>query len=81
MPTPAQNRATAKYMRENYDRLDVKFKKESKMLDVLNNHVKEYDYKDSVTGRYSKAEFVKRAIETQLAIDRGEIKIVRADEE
>ena len=73
MPSKSQNKATTKYVSENYNRIEVRFRKEENMVLKIKTHLKEYGYSD-------RSDFIKKAVETQMAIDRGELKVVKADE-
>ena len=76
----AQKRATRKYVDEKYDRLELKFRKDEKWKERIDEHCKQYGYvsNTSRTG-LTRMSFIKNAIETQMAIERGEIKIVKVD--
>lgn len=73
----AQKRLNREYVKNTYERLTVRFRKEHNMLKTLDKHAEEYGYVDENSGLYSKAELARRAIETQMAIDRGELRVVK----
>ena len=76
MADKTQNNAIQRYMEKNYDRLELRFRKEEKLKERLYKHCEEYGYQaDSLKGGVSVASFIKKAVETQMAIDRGEAKL------
>ena len=78
--TEAQARATNKYNKNTYDAITVKYKKSEDMPDRLKEHCIKYGYLIETgpkTGDPNKAEFIKKAIETQIAIDNGTLKVVK----
>ena len=71
-----QNKATAKYLSNNYDNISLKVRKDSGYKEQIENHCKEYGYVSDVTGKIDKTAFLLKAIETQMKIDSGEISII-----
>jgi uncharacterized protein (DUF1778 family) len=58
----ARNRAVTKYVKNNYDRIEIRYQKESKMKQTLIDHAAE-------TGE-NVQEFIKRAIRETLENDK-----------
>ena len=74
----AQSNATMRYMEKNYERLELKFRKDEKMKERISSHCAEYGYlADSLKGGISVVNFIRKAVETQMAIDRGELKLTK----
>ena len=68
--SPAQVRATTKYIKNNYKRIEIKFRNDDDITEKMDEHWKSYGYAD-------RSELIKKALETQIAIDRGEMKLVK----
>lgn len=78
MAGTAQTNATRRYMEKNYERLELKFRKEENLKERIYDHCEEYGYQaDSLKGGISVVNFIRKAIETQMAIDRGELKLTK----
>ena len=70
--------ATRNYMTKHYERLEFSFRKEEKWKERIDEHCREYGYMaDSIKGGISRVNFLKKAMETQMAIDRGELKLTK----
>ena len=77
-----QINATRKYMKKYYERLELTFRVEENWRKRIDEHCLKYGYKaDSIKGGVSRVNFIKKAMETQMAIDRGELKVVKVDGE
>ena len=64
-----------------YDRIEIYVRKDLQIKEQIENHCQEYGYlnedgiyKEKKTNR---AKFILKAIETQMAIDRGELKLTK----
>lgn len=78
MAATSQSNATRRYMDKNYERLELKFRKDENLKERIYNHCQEYGYMaDSLKGGVSVVNFIRKAIETQIALDRGELKLTK----
>ena len=79
MAEASRIRANNHYRKETYKTLQVAYRKEEKLGDRINEHCIEYGYLTETgpkKGEPNKSAFILKAIETQMKIDRGELKIV-----
>ena len=76
MVSKAQNKATNKYVKETYDRIEVRFRREDDIPRKVQEHCEKYNYLDKYN-RPNRSELFRQALETQMAIDRGEYKLVK----
>lgn len=63
-----------------YDRLEIYVRKEFKIKERIEQHCLEYGYvnEESISGKKTnRVAFITKAIETQMAIDRGELKLTK----
>ena len=81
----AQMRAIANSKKKLYDRIEIYVRKDAGLKERIEAHCAEYGYKneDGINREKAtnRAAFITRAIETQMAIDRGEMKLVKVDKE
>lgn len=78
--TEAQVRAKNNYMKKVYDRIEIFVKKELNLKERIEDHCLEYGYinEESISGKKTnRVAFITKAIETQMAIDRGELKLTK----
>lgn len=84
MATEAQLRANYKYHKKTYDRIEIYVKKELNLKEKIEEHCQEYGYltDKNISGKKTnRAAFITKAIETQMAIDSGKIKVTYLKEE
>ena len=69
---------TTEYIQKNLERLEIRFQAKDEMTKKIDEHCIKHGYVNT-NGRYpgksNRTEFIKKAIETQIAIDNGIIKI------
>lgn len=75
MSSDAQVKATVRYIKKAYDRMEFKFRKEENMPEIMKSHCEKYNYRDE-KGNVNRSDFIKQAIETQMKIDRGDCTII-----
>ena len=70
---------TTGYIKDKLERLEIRFRKEDEMTKKIDEHCLKYGYVNT-NGRYpggaNRTEFIKKAIETQIAIDNGILKVI-----
>jgi len=74
----AQKRATRTYVDATYERLELKFRKDENWRARIDAHCRQYGYESEQSkDGIGRTIFIKKAIETQMAIDRGELKLTK----
>ena len=79
MAEASRIRANNRYRKDTYKTLQVAYHKEEELSEKINEHCIKYGYLTETgpkKGDPNKSAFILKAIETQMKIDRGELKIV-----
>ena len=82
MATEAQIRANNKYQKKAYERIEIYVRKELELKKKIEKHCLEYGYineNSASAKKTNRVAFITKAIETQMAIDRGEIEIIKKE--
>lgn len=70
---------TTKYIKDNLERMEIRFQASDNMTEKIDEHCLKHGYVNT-SGRYpgksNRTEFIKKAIETQIAIDNGTLKVI-----
>ena len=72
----AQSKATIKYVKKNYDRVEVRFRKEEEIPKKIKIHCEKYNYRDEYN-RPNKSMLFRKALDTQMKVDSGEYELVK----